>query len=381
MNTEKILDIIKSKIDLRMKNRAPGSYENERGYAVDGMYTGGRNDIPRGDNGWTQSFFTGTIAYMYFMTKEEKYIKYLEDSMPSYNNGLEKWNQFHCMTHDAGFLYCLYYLAMYEVSGNKDAYDVICRIAGDYAKRFIPKANVILGFGFPKDRIVNTIIEDMMNLSLLMWAYRQTNLPFYSGILEQHIDTVLDVMLRDDYTFIQSYIFDKETGKPVGERNYRGYGVDSVWARGYAWAIYGLINAVQCLGQKEKYMKAINGTVNKFISYLPQDGIPVWDFSCIGSEDAMVDTSAGAIFASAMYKMSNVIDCSMLSGEAKNAVSYADKIMDSIIEKYLGADGREVIIEGGQCADINSGCVWGDYFFTEAVMRKAYGKDCPDFWN
>ena len=377
-----MIDVIKNKTDMRMARLDPGSSEYENGFAINGKYTAKKLDIIENQSGWTRSFLTGTIAYLYFVTKEQKYLDYLEKSLPVYQKFVKEAIAINNMPHDAGFLFSLYSGAFYEISGDERAYDLNYRVADEFAKRFRYKAGIIQGFGFAREKQPQTIIDDMMNLSLLSWAYRQTKHPYYEEIVKSHINTVIKVMFREDYTICHSYVFNEYTGEPEGERNFCGYGPGSAWARGQAWAVYGLVSAIKCIEHEEKWIVALNGLLNRYIASLPEDGIPLWDLKQIGAkpDETFVDTSAAAILAAAIYKLRDFFETDTLQGEAKNAIKYADLIYETLTNKYLSDEESESVIEAGQVGNMNVGCVWGDYFFTELVMRRKYGKDTPDFF-
>jgi unsaturated chondroitin disaccharide hydrolase len=244
-----------------------------------------------------------------------------------------------------------------------------------------------------------------------MWAYEKTKHPFFRTLFTNHINTVLKVMVRDDYSVRHSYRFD-ENGTPICEENYCGYAPGSQWARGNAWVVYGLVNAIatlhhtkdmeytDILKKKKKledsermvydediqkvntYIKALNGILNNYLTKLPENGVPNWDLKELTVENgALVDTSAAMILASALYKLCEVYDVSKLQGAASHAREYADKILDGVTRDYLSKADAECFIDGGQCGPNNNGCVWGDYFYAEAIMRRLYGKDAPEFWS
>ena len=131
-----------------------------------------------------------------------------------------------------------------------------------------------------------------------------------------------------------------------------------------------------------KYLRALNGILNAYLTKLPENGIPNWDLKELTVENGkLVDTSAAMILTSALYKLCTVYDVTKFQGAAAHAKEYADKILDSVIREYLSKDEDECFIDGGQSGTKNCGVVWGDYFFTEAIMRKLYGKNCPEFWS
>ena len=40
----------------------------------------------------------------------------------------------------------------------------------------------------------------------------------------------------------------------------------------------------------------------------------------------------------------------------------------------------ENILMNGQCGNQSVGCIWGDYFFVELLMKRIYKDKLPNFW-
>jgi hypothetical protein len=83
------------------------------------------------------------------------------------------------------------------------------------------------------------IIDSLMNLPLLYWASNETGDQKYRDIAVGHANMVLKHFIRPDNSLWHAYRFNPQTGEPIGPENFCGRGVDSYWARGAAWAIYG----------------------------------------------------------------------------------------------------------------------------------------------
>src|SRR6187549_690649 len=83
------------------------------------------------------------------------------------------------------------------------------------------------------------IIDCMMNLSLLYWASEETGDPRFKEIAIRHSDTTLENFIRGDDSVYHSYRFDPLTGAPACGDNYCGRSIESHWARGTTWAMYG----------------------------------------------------------------------------------------------------------------------------------------------
>lgn len=409
MDYNKILEEIKRKSLDRMSKLDPHDIMHEAAFTIDGKYTDRQLDMLDLSN-WTRSFFPGTLALLYKHFGDKEFLDYLKELDGVYRkrvkHGIDNIN----MHHDAGFTFILYSIALYEVSKDKKAYNMSLKVCDEFIKTYRPEVGIIQGFGGPTGGTC-TIADDMMNISLFMWAYEKTKHPFYRRLFTNHIDTIIKIMVRDDFSVRHSYAFD-EKGNPVGERNYCGYAPGSTWARGNAWVIYGLVNAITCLNhdygmtreeiakrdrrlKTEKkqcldfdrskvnnYVNVLNGILNNYLSKLPENGVPNWDLSELSKENGQIyDTSAAVIVASALYKLSAYYDVSKLQGLASHALEYADKILDGVTKDYLSKPDDECFIDGGQTGTMMAGVVWGDYFYSEAIMRKLHGKDCPEFWS
>lgn len=384
MDYEKILSIVKKKVDRRMENNLPESNWYELCVADEnGNYKPHSLDLYDGC-GWTRSFLTGIVAYLYFHYKDEKYLDYLKKQKEVYDTYL--YAKLSDISHDVGFLFSLYSGALYEISGDKDAFKMTLHAADELGKRFIPKPGIINGFGDAEGKCICPIIDDLINISLLMWAWKKTDHPYYKRLFTSHIKTVKKYMIRDNFTVRHSFLFEEKTGEPLGERNFCGFSVGSVWARGQMWALYGLINVMKTTKDYALYGHTVNGLINRLISFLDDEIVPIWDFDCMGEKDVMRDSSAGAVMAAALLKLDSMAEedpdaQKEMTGAAVNYKETADKMLDKLLKDYLVEDTScDMLIDKGQSGANCTGVTWGDYFAVEAIMRKLYGKNCPDFW-
>ena len=370
----KVLDIIRKKIDKRMEINSPKSGMYESAFSDEsGNYIKDYINFFEGW-GWTKSFLTVAVAYMYYHYKDEKYLRYLEKELPVY----EEYQYFRRSGyfHDMGFLFTLYSSALYEVSGNKEAYRISIKAADDVGKGYMPAVGMLDGFSGAAHDTTNPIIDDMMNMLILVWAWKKTKHPYYYRIFTSHIKKVKQYMLRDDFTFRHSFLFESATGAPLGERNYCGFAPGSVWARGQMWAFYGLISALKATGNVGLYGDTINGQLTRLISLLDDEVVPLWDFNCVSEKADMRDSSAGIIMAAALLKLNDVEDnmdsdsTLKLSGKAQHYNEIAEKMLDKLLDDYMYDEGCTAIIKSAQVGYENRGSVWGDYFLVEALMKK-----------
>lgn len=225
-----------------------------------------------------------------------------------------------------------------------------------------------------ENAVILMIVDDMMNMCLLMWAYAETRHNFYKQVFVNHIETAVNYLIRDDFSVRHAYYFDNKSGRPICETNYCGYSVGSHWARGTAWMIFGLTQALHCT-KEERYIPPLIGVCEKYLSELKNGKlIPEWDFRAPGDQSVMLDTSAAAIVGCAFYILKNM--------DTKNPfLEKYSGLANSIYEEltgYLAPNHCENILEKTQCGERLCGSLWGDYFFVELMLRNRGGS--IDFW-
>lgn len=163
--------------------------------------------------------------------------------------------------HDLGFIYSPYAVMLYKITDDEKYKNIGIAAADALIKRFIPNGGYIRAWGRMDDVIPDyvdaqlakdhfftesrglSIIDTMMNLPLLFWASETTGHPVYKNIAEAHIKTTLSHFIRPDGSVYHAFRFNTETDEAIGGANYCGYGVESHWARGTSWILYGLANA------------------------------------------------------------------------------------------------------------------------------------------
>lgn len=377
VDTDYIISVIKKKTDRIMELTDPKKPIITAPITIGGKYTEKFDTFLQ--PGWTHSFFLGNVAYMYICSGEKKYLDYLEDNKQKYIDYL--YHNDGEIGHDTGFLYSLYAVAMYEITGDEEYKNLALKAADEIAKRFRYKAGHIQAFFDLRKRGVQDgttlmIVDDMMNMQLLMWAYRETGHSFYRDVYESHIKVAVKNLIRSDYSVCHAYHFDALTGEPLCEMNYCGFSVGSHWSRGTAWVIYGLAKAYEFTGCKERYLQPLLGVIGKYLESLDGGVIPMWDFRLPGDTDRQYrDTSAAAIIASAFKTLEKTDFGGYYAEKTKE---YSDAVLRELCsEKWMCNDDSEAVLDYGN----KEGSLWGDYFFTELVMKNCLGEKFIDFWN
>lgn len=374
----KEFEIIGQKVARLMEKIDPADHMHEPGCTVNGKYTDKeRYTTFYSPQHWTHSFFLGMAAQLYGAEKDKKYLDYLYKAKDVYSKYLNDTG--HMVAHDAGFLYSLYAVALYKLTGDKEMRNMALRAADEIGKRYQFNPKIVDAFGDVhednhENSVILMIVDDMMNMCLLMWAYKETHHSFYKQVFTNHINTAVNYLIRDDYSVRHAYHFDNRTGNPVCEMNYCGYAIGSYWARGTAWMIFGLTKALEFTGDEARYLPPLIGVTEKYLSQLSGSNIPDWDFRAPKNGYVNKDTSAAAIVGCAFSYIKN------MNPKNEFLKKYAD-MADGIYEElknYIADDTAENILEKTQCGDVETGSLWGDYFFTELALH--CDKKAVDFW-
>jgi aldose sugar dehydrogenase len=100
--------------------------------------------------------------------------------------------------------------------------------------------------------------------------------------------------IRPDDSVYHAYRFDLKTGAPLQGDTYGGCGVESHWARGTAWGIYGFALSYNHTWNA-KYLQAALRIAQKFIAQLDAETVPLWDFKLPPDRRNLRDASAASI--------------------------------------------------------------------------------------
>lgn len=322
---------------------------------------------------WTSSFFTGMALLAYEKTRDPSLLEECRRLEARYRDKVTM----HAMEtmHDLGFLYSLYSVALHKLTGDPAGRATGLQAADELAKRFIPTGGYIRAWGRMDEPDTEyaglAIIDCLMNLPLLFWAAQETGSAHYRDIAVRHADTVLANFIRPDGAVFHSFRFDLKTGRPAGAANYCGYAIHSDWARGSTWAIYGFA-VVYGYTHDRRYLDCAKRVATKFIHALDAEVVPVWDFRLPAGDPKLRDSSAAAIAASGFLEL-----LKHFPGDEELAAA-ADRLLARLAsEDYLNSDPAcPGLLRFGEVGDgigraRTAYTSWGDYFFMEALMKRA----------
>jgi len=360
------LCIRKSRINIQRLAEAPKS----GAFAVDGNYFGFEEGFYEIGN-WTSSFFTGMALLAFQETKDKFFLQQVECLQDDYRRKV--FEQDMNTMHDLGFLYTLYSVALYKVTQKGQHRDTALRAAELLVRRFDAGGGYIRAWGRLDERDTQyaglAIIDCMMNLPLLHWASVESGTDRFREIAVRHADSTLKYFVRPDDSVFHSFRWDPNTGAPRGGDNFCGYSIDSQWARGTAWAVFGFALSYRYT-RDEKYLEVALRLARRFVHLLDDEFVPVWDFRLPAGTKGIRDSSAAAIAACGFQELLKFCSDEKVLAETTSAL-----LNRLCSEEYLDlSDACAGVLKFGEVGDgVGKARIaytsWGDYFFMEALAR------------
>ncbi|GIO96820.1 glycosyl hydrolase family 88 [Paenibacillus lautus] len=338
---------------------------------------------------WTSGFWPGMLWIMYDMTKQPQYKEWAWEWDVRLEQALIGDSNFH---HDVGFQFLPTAVIKYILTGDLDARRRGLLAATLLAGRYNPVGKFIRAWNQVKPTSWNhgnegwSIIDSTMNLSLLFWASEESGDPRFAHIAREQAHTVAEFFIRPDGSVRHICRFDPLTGEFIEALGGQGYGPESAWSRGAAWALHGMANTYRYT-RDIQYLEAAKRVAHFFIVSLEEDSIPRWDFraerkemgpsnreetesSSMTSEPR--DTSAASCAASGLLEIADLVPITESALYRESAL----RIIDSLTAHYAewDAPAYEGILKeatghlpAGQ--NINVSLIYGDYYYVETAAK------------
>lgn len=368
------LDAIDNAVAIIRRNLPEYTYKCQDTNTVDGIYK------PIDNIEWTTGFWPGELWLAYLASDDEVFAHAAGIFVESFLERIKK----HIAVdhHDMGFLYTPSCVAAYMLTHNAHAREAALMAADNLISRFQEKGQFIQAWGaMGADDNYRYIIDCMLNLPLLYWAEKETGKSIYREIALKHTKTCIANSFRPDYSSFHTFFMNKETGEPVRGETCQGYKADSSWARGQAWAVYGLALAYRHTGEKS-YLDLFEHVSDYFREKLPEDMIPYWDL-IFTSGDEPRDSSSGSIVACGFLEAADSYE---KNGEYEKARKYrkmAKELLKAIYDTCMvkkDEEGINGLVKHGTyskkspyntCtpAGVDECVSWGDYYWLEALVR------------
>ena len=319
---------------------------------------------------WCSGFYPGSLWYIYEYTGDETF----RGLAWKHTHSLEGLIDMHT-DHDIGFqINCSYGNALRLTGDSTAIVPTYVAAARKLAARLNPATGVTRSWDWLRhDWRYPVIIDNMMNLELLTVAARISGETELADAADTHAETTLKNHFRPDWSSWHLVDYDPVTGEVRSKETVQGHAHESAWARGQAWALYGYTMMHRETG-KQEYIDAAENIAEMIMGYLPEDGIPYWDFNAPDIPEALRDASAGAIMASAFIELSTLTDD---SGKSEKYLATARRqLMTFGTDEYLAKPGenggfllKHCVGNMPENSEIDVPLSYADYYFLEALIR------------
>jgi unsaturated chondroitin disaccharide hydrolase len=316
---------------------------------------------------WTSGFFPGALWLMYQQTGDPSWRTAAEARQAGIESQKTRTN-----THDLGFMFFTSFGNASRLTGHDPYRQVVLTAAGSLATRYSSVVGCIKT-SFPSGTSTDfkTIIDTMMNLELLFWASQHGGQAAWAQMAQSHALRAAAEHVRSDGSTYHVVNYSPTTGAVKGRSTAQGYNTESTWARGQAWAIYGFTMAYRYT-RHSTLLQAARLTADYWISHVPADEVPYWDFEAPNLTTQPRDSSAAAIAASGLLELSQ-LDPNATRRQAYRAQAQAT-LTSLSSPAYLaqGTPNDAILLHGTSNqpkGNVDTGLIYGDYYFLEAMIR------------
>jgi unsaturated chondroitin disaccharide hydrolase len=343
----------------RLVESHPGFYPM---YTLRGLW---KHDLPAWTH-WCDGFLPGQMWIFHSLHEPESGDgRYWHGAAERYSRPLEP-RKLDREVHDLGFIFMPAYRRWLAISGDAALRDVLIQAGRTLALRFREKGRYLRSF-VAEDSL---FIDIMMNVGLIFWAARESGDERLFGIALGHCLTTRRFLVRGDGSTAHEGLFDLETGEFLRQSTQQGYRADSCWSRGLAWALHGFADSFDYT-RDPRMLGAAEACADYYLEHTPAGAVPPWDYDAPPRDPPLADTSAAAIAAGGMLRLSNLVST---SAKARLYRAAALRTLETLCRRHTAqADSAwEGILKGGvyhlhKNLGVNESVMWGDYFFVEAL--------------
>ncbi len=183
----------------------------------------------------------------------------------------------------------------------------------------------------PRGKRATTIIDDMMNISILPWASQITGDPRYARVARRHAERTAALLVRPDGSTIQAVNFNRRTGRVVSKATHQGISERSTWSRGQGWGVYGFSTGAVALHSRS-LLHVAERLADYVAGHLPSDGVPRWDYDAPAG--APLDVSAGVITSAGLFHLAAA--CRTMQGVCRQSPAAWRALARRMLSAALG---------------------------------------------
>jgi unsaturated chondroitin disaccharide hydrolase len=314
---------------------------------------------------WCEGFYPGIFWLLHKHTGAADW----RDLAERYSTPLEP-RRFDKTVHDLGFLFFSTYLRWYRLAGGARLREVLIDAGRTLALRR-QKGGYLASFVGPD----SLFIDVMMNVGIVLWAANVAGDEKLREVALEHCRATQKYLVRPDGGTAHEGIFDLATGQFLRQATHQGWGADSTWTRGLAWAVYGF-TAVHRLSGEAEFLDTARRCADCYLRRAPQGLVPPWDFDAPAGGPRLWDSSAGAVVASGLLDLSEQVS------DAARYRAAALTILDTLCgDEFLARSRPEwegILMHGvyhyHKGLGVDESVAWGDHFLVEALVKAVAGK-------
>jgi len=314
---------------------------------------------------WTSGFWPGILWYLHDENIKKAAERFTAALYPVVDRKADN--------HDLGFMMYCSLGNGYRLTGNEEYKKVLLRAADSLATLYDLRVGTIHSWPGMREKMGwphNTIIDNMLNLELLFWAAKNGGGKQLYKIANRHAEVTMENQFRNDFSTCHVVVYDTITGNRIKQVTHQGYADSSMWARGQGWAIYGF---TMCYRETRNpaFLETARKAADLYLSRLPEDMIPYWDFDAPGLEEPR-DASAAAVVASGLLEMSLYMQDEV---DAEKYKSAAVKILASLSSPvYQSREHNQAFLlhstgHKPNNSEIDASIIYADYYYIEALIR------------
>jgi unsaturated chondroitin disaccharide hydrolase len=317
---------------------------------------------------WCEGFFPGILWLLHKHTGDAEW-RWLAER---YSRTLEP-RRFDRAVHDLGFLFLSTYLRWYRLTGDKSLREILVDAGRTLALRR-QTGGYLASFVGPQ----SLFIDIMMNVGIIFWAANATGDEALRHIALEHCRTTQRYLVRPDGGTFHEALFDPETGRFLRPSTHQGWGSESTWSRGLAWALYGF-TAVHRLSGEAEFLDTAKRCADYYLQHAPAGLVPYWDFDVPSDGPRLWDSSAGAIAASGLWDLAEELTEPAEQDHYRAAALTILRTLCS--DQFLPRHQPEwegIVLHGvyhyHKGLGVDESVAWGDHFFVEALVKAVAGR-------
>lgn len=317
---------------------------------------------------WFCGFWIGLHAAAFLHTGKARHLDLARERMVLVAPRADDPN-----THDIGFVFYSSAKVLHHLTGEVAFATTGLRAAERLRRRLVTteRGAYLSSWGplsDPRGR-ASSAIDTMANIPLLYWAAAAADDGSFRLAAEAHALMTQQAFIRADDSTYHAVEYDVRTGERRRGFTFQGYGDESAWSRGQAWAIYGAVASAAATA-KASYVALAERLARYWLRRCGEHLVPFWDFDDPAIPNAPRDSAAAAIVASALTDLAAIHPD---ENRAREWRATAGRILDLLCRDYLARESQHRGLLKHGCYSkphnigVDSAVLFGDFYFVEAL--------------